>query len=100
MMQLWRADIRERARDAAHRSRRRGGLTVQAPLCGDGRWNSACIGPRITLGVTREGLTMRAALFQMTSAVLLCLPMMAMVDAQTSSATQAAKPEQTVTTIV
>jgi hypothetical protein len=36
----------------------------------------------------------------MTSAVLLCLPMIAMVEAQTSSATQAAKPEQSVTTIV
>lgn len=43
---------------------------------------------------------MRAARFQMASAVLLCLPMMAMVEAQTSSATQTAKPEQTVTTIV
>lgn len=43
---------------------------------------------------------MRAALFQTTSAVLLCLPTMAMVDAHTWSATQAAKPEQTVTTIV
>jgi hypothetical protein len=36
----------------------------------------------------------------MTSAVLLCLPMMAMVEAQSSSPTQAAKPEQAITTIV
>ena len=42
---------------------------------------------------------MRAALFPTTTALLLCLPM-ALVDAQTRSATQAAKPEQTVTTIV
>jgi hypothetical protein len=42
---------------------------------------------------------MRAALFQLTSAVLFCLPVMASVDAQTPSATQA-KPEKTVTTIV
>src|SRR5687768_16545144 len=43
---------------------------------------------------------MRAVLFHMTTAVLLCLPMVAMLAAQTSPATQAAKPEQTVTTIV
>src|SRR5687768_9903695 len=43
---------------------------------------------------------MRAALFQVNSAVLLCLPIVAMLDAQASSATQAAKPEQPVTTIV
>ncbi len=42
---------------------------------------------------------MSQALFQATSAVLLCLPVMAMVEAQAGSATQAAKPEQT-TTIV
>jgi hypothetical protein len=52
------------------------------------------------VGVNQEGLMMRAALFHMTTAVLLCLPMVAMLDAQTSSATQAAKPDQTVTTIV
>jgi hypothetical protein len=43
---------------------------------------------------------MRAALFQINSIVLLCLPIMAMLEAQTSSATQGAKPEQSVTTIV
>lgn len=43
---------------------------------------------------------LRAPIFQMKAAVLLCLPMMAMADTRTSSATQAAKPEQAVTTIV
>lgn len=43
---------------------------------------------------------MRAALVQTTPAMLLCLAMMAMAAVQTSSATQAGKPEQTVTTIV
>jgi len=43
---------------------------------------------------------MRAPLFHMISAALLCLPMMATVDAQSSSAPQVAKPEQPVTTIV
>jgi hypothetical protein len=43
---------------------------------------------------------MKAALFRLISAVLVCLPVMARVDAQTSSAPQASKPEQTVTTIV
>jgi hypothetical protein len=40
------------------------------------------------------------ALFHLSSVVLLCLPTVAMLEAQTSSATQAAKPEQSVTTIV
>jgi hypothetical protein len=52
------------------------------------------------VGVTQEGLMMRAALVQMTAAALLWLPMMTVVEAQSSSATRAAKPEQTVTTIV
>ena len=43
---------------------------------------------------------MRAALLHMTSAALLCLPLASMVGAQTSPARQAAKQEQTVTTIV
>jgi hypothetical protein len=42
---------------------------------------------------------MRAALSHMTSAVLLCLPMMAMVEAQSSSSTQAAKLEQAATIV-
>ena len=43
---------------------------------------------------------MRVARSHMTLAVLLCFPMMAMLDAQTSPAKQGARPEQTVTTIV
>ena len=43
---------------------------------------------------------MKAALFQITSAMLLCGPMMMTVEARTSSAPQAAKPEQPLTTIV
>jgi hypothetical protein len=54
----------------------------------------------MTLGVPKEGLMMRAAPIQITSALLLCLPLIATVDAQTPPATQTAKPEQTVTTIV
>jgi hypothetical protein len=50
--------------------------------------------------MNEEGLMLRATLFQITLSVLLCLPMVAVVDAQTSSPTPAAKPEQTVTTIV
>jgi hypothetical protein len=42
---------------------------------------------------------MKAAVFQTTSAVLLCLPI-AMLGAQTPSPTQGSKPNQTVTTIV
>jgi hypothetical protein len=42
---------------------------------------------------------MKAAVFQTTSAVLLCLPI-AMLGAQTPSPTQVSKPNQTVTTIV
>jgi hypothetical protein len=43
---------------------------------------------------------MKAALFQTTLAVLLCLPTAVMLGAQTSSPTQVSKPDQTVTTIV
>jgi hypothetical protein len=43
---------------------------------------------------------MRAALFQLTWALLSCLLVTAHVDAQTSSATQPSKSEQTVKTIV
>ena len=54
---------------------------------------------KVHVGRGPGGLNDEPSTFQTTTAVLLCLPMMAMVEAQAGSATQAAKPEQT-TTIV